>query len=160
VIFASVGSMFPFDRLVEAVDLWAARSGEEVLVQIGDGTYQPRHAKWVRMLPPDQFQATLSRSRIFVAHLGMGSLMSGLQAGVPTVLMPRLRALGEHNTDHQLSGARWIRGRPGIWVADDAEHLRRILEELATRRENEKPQGIPAYSSPELIARVRSFIDS
>jgi UDP-N-acetylglucosamine transferase subunit ALG13 len=152
--------MFPFDRLVEAVDGWAAgRSDEEVLIQIGEGGYVPKHAHWVRMLPPAEFQSTLAASRLFVAHLGMGSLMSGIQAGVPTVLMPRLKSLGEHNTDHQLHGARWIRGRPGVWVADDAAHLRRLLDELGARSDNERPQGIPAYASEALLAKVRGFIE-
>ena len=158
-IFASVGSMFPFDRLVKAVDDWAGgQPPGSVLIQIVNGSYKPRNANWVRMLPPSEFQARLSDSQMFVAHLGMGSLMSGMQAGVPTILMPRLRDLGEHNTDHQLSGARWIRGKPGIWVADDEVHLVSLLEELSRRADNQRPAGIPTYASNELIAGVKNFI--
>lgn len=157
-IFASVGSMFPFDRLVQAVDTWAPGKGE-VLIQIGDGRYLPRNARWVRMLPPDQFAQTLAASRLFVAHLGMGSLMSGIQSGVPTVLMPRLERLGEHNTDHQSHAARWLRGRTGIWIADDEAHLTRILDELHCRPDNQKPEGIGPHASQGLIASVRRFIE-
>ena len=44
VIFVTIGSMFPFDRLIRAMDAWAAAQPErrvELLAQIGDGGYEP-----------------------------------------------------------------------------------------------------------------------
>ncbi len=35
-IFVTVGEQLPFDRLVRAVDEWAAASGKEVFAQIGN----------------------------------------------------------------------------------------------------------------------------
>ena len=43
-IFVTIGSMFPFDRLIRVMDDWTARSGrKDVLAQIGNGGYVPQH---------------------------------------------------------------------------------------------------------------------
>ena len=160
-IFASVGSMFPFDRLVRTVDDWTSRTGmSDVLVQIGDGTYVPRSAGWVRSLSPAEFNAALKKCDLFVAHLGMGSLIGAVQAKKPMVLLPRIQRLGEHTTDHQVHGARWIKGKPGVWVADDDQDLIRLLDEFKAGRIIGSPDDIPSYASPELIGAVRHFIEA
>ena len=49
VIFLTIGSMFPFDRLVRAMDDWAGTGSQcEILALIGAGSYEPRHMRWVR----------------------------------------------------------------------------------------------------------------
>ena len=59
-IFASVGSMLPFDRLVQAVDEWAqANPAQEVFLQIGNGAYEPSHAPFVRMMPHTEYRRRL-----------------------------------------------------------------------------------------------------
>ena len=46
-IFVTIGSMFPFDRLIRVMDGWAAANpGVETLAQIGDGAYEPAHMRW------------------------------------------------------------------------------------------------------------------
>jgi UDP-N-acetylglucosamine transferase subunit ALG13 len=161
VIFASVGSMFAFDRLVRTVDEWARAAGaNDVLLQIGDGTYIPHSAEWVRSLSPSDFSVTLQKCDLFVAHLGMGSLIAGVQARKPIVLLPRIKALGEHTTDHQVHGAQWVRDKPGVWVADDERVLLHLLNEFAAGRIHGRPEDIPPYASPELITAVRRFIDA
>ncbi len=43
-IFATVGTQLPFDRLIRALDGWAASNGGvEVFAQIGRGEYEPSH---------------------------------------------------------------------------------------------------------------------
>jgi UDP-N-acetylglucosamine transferase subunit ALG13 len=41
-IFVTVGSQMPFDRLVEAVDGWVGQTTREVLAQIGDSQLKPK----------------------------------------------------------------------------------------------------------------------
>ncbi len=58
-IFLTVGTQLPFDRLVAAVDAWAARQpGQEVFGQISDpgpAGYRPKHFAWVADLDPAAF---------------------------------------------------------------------------------------------------------
>ena len=55
-IFLTVGTQLPFDRLVAAVDDWCAARGEsDVFGQIcdpGPDGYRPKHFEWVADLDP------------------------------------------------------------------------------------------------------------
>ena len=124
-VFVSVGSMMPFDRLVQAMDEWAAANPDvPVEIQIGRGRYEPRHARFVRLMPVDQYRQRVAGARLFVAHAGMGSIISAIEAGKPLLMLARLQARGEHNTDHQVATAASIGARPGLHVAADADDLR------------------------------------
>ena len=160
-IFVSVGSMFPFERLVRTVDAWSdARGIREVLVQIGGGEYVPRHVKWIRSLSPSVFQSTVDTCDLLVAHVGMGTLLAGMQAKKPMLLLPRIKALGEHTTDHQVHTARWMRGRQGIWIADNETHLGELLDGFLAGEMRDLPENVPPHASAELIANVRRFLTS
>jgi UDP-N-acetylglucosamine transferase subunit ALG13 len=157
VIFVTVGSMFPFDRLIRAVDGWAAANpGEDLLAQIGAGA-APRHMPWVRRMDQDVFAATVRDAELIVAHAGMGTVITAGRCGKPLVLLPRLAALAEQTTDHQLATANWLRGRPGIHIAQGPEELgARIVEARATR-----PGTIPLLeptAPPEFVARLRDWL--
>lgn len=158
-IFATVGSMFPFDRFAAGIDEWVGRSGyADVLVQIGSGSYQPTHAKWVRMLKPTDFTETIRGCDLLVAHLGMGSIITAMQTRKPVLLLPRQFALGEHTSDHQMHGVAWLRGRPGIWIADDVPAMHRLLDDFVAGRIQQGLGEIAPYASEELLDKVKSFI--
>jgi UDP-N-acetylglucosamine transferase subunit ALG13 len=156
-IFVTIGSMFPFDRLIRAMDAWAAANpGAELLAQVGDGAYEPRHMPWVRRLDQAEFSRTVEGARLVVAHAGMGSVITADQFGKPIVILPRLQEWGEHTTDHQIATASWLRGKPGIYVADRDEVLEpRIAEALAAEAPG---QRFAPGASRELLARIRQYI--
>lgn len=157
-LFASVGTMFPFDRLVRTVDDWAAAHPDvPTLIQIGHGTYEPRHARFVRLLPPARYKAIVAAARLFVAHAGMGSILTAFEARRPLLMFPRRHALGEHTTDHQLATLAHFGQRPGMYAAlDEAELAARIDALLADT--GAPPAPISPYAEPALIERVRGFI--
>jgi UDP-N-acetylglucosamine transferase subunit ALG13 len=158
-IFVTIGSMFPFDRLVRAMDAWAATRADPpgMLAQIGDGGYEPRHMRWVRSLPREDYARVVAGARLVVAHAGMGSVISAGEHGKPIVLLPRRAARGEHTNDHQVDTARWLHGRPGIHVAGaEAELGPRIAEALAGGRVASLAPTAPA----EFLARIRRFAEA
>jgi UDP-N-acetylglucosamine transferase subunit ALG13 len=159
-VFVSVGSMMPFDRLVRAMDEWAAAHPETTVeIQIGKGGYEPRHARWVRKLALSDYQARVARCALFVAHCGMGSIISAIEAGKPILMLPRLAALGEHNTDHQLATARHIGIRPGLHVAADAADLKRRATALLAQS-GVAPAPISRFADAALTTRIRAFIEA
>ena len=94
-IFATVGTQLPFDRLIRALDEWARdHAHSEVFAQIGQTTYQPKHMQWSRTITPDQFQSYVAESDVVVAHAGMGTIISAIELGKRVVVMPRREALG------------------------------------------------------------------
>lgn len=153
----TIGSMLPFDRLVEAMDAWAAANPDtEVFAQIGRGSYIPRHMAHEPMLAPARYAELVARARLIVSHAGVGTVVAATDAGKPLVMMPRRAAFREHTTDHQLATARWLEGRPGIFVADtEAELGPRIDAALAAEI---APGQMRAAPSEELVARLREVI--
>lgn len=81
---------FGFDELVEAADAAAARLGLSGLAQIAGGRYRPRHLAWVRLLPPAELRARLSRRPLVVTHAGVGLVGDAMRAGCRIVAVPRL----------------------------------------------------------------------
>lgn len=122
-IFVTVGTMLPFDRLIQRMDAWAAAEGEEVVAQIGDGAFVPRHMRWTRRLERTIFDDTMRQSRLVVAHAGIGSIMTARSFGRPVVVLPRRKHLGEHNSDHQFGTIAWMRERQGIYYAETEVEL-------------------------------------
>lgn len=158
-IFATIGSMFPFDRMIRALDGFAAVSDVEILAQIGAGGYEPAHMRWVRRLDQDAFASAAAEAELIVAHAGMGSIITAGRLGTPIVILPRLEARGEHNTDHQVATANRFRDRPGIYVADDETALgARIAEARAAA--GRRLARMPATAPPAFIARLRAYLES
>lgn len=152
--------MMPFDRLVQAMDDWAAANPDvPVEIQIGRGKYEPRHAAFVRLMPVDEYRRRVAEARLFVAHAGMGSIISAIEAGKPLLMLPRLQAWGEHNNDHQLATAASIGTRPGLHVARDADDL---LARATTLLANSgtPPAPIAKYADKGFTDRIRGFIEA
>ncbi len=159
-IFVSVGSMMPFDRLIRAVDEWAAaHPGTPVLAQIGNGKFEPAHARFVRLMPPGEYRAAVAEAVLFVAHAGMGSIITAIEAAKPLLMLPRLQTLGEHNTDHQLATIKNVGNRPGLHHVEREDALGAAIDALLTAG-SEAPAPISPFASEELLGNVRRFIAS
>jgi UDP-N-acetylglucosamine transferase subunit ALG13 len=157
-IFVSVGTMMPFDRLVKTADDWAAaHPAQDVLIQIGDGRYVPQHARHVRLLKSAEYRSVVAGAALFVAHAGMGSIITAIQTGKPLLMLPRRHALGEHNNDHQLATVRNVANRPGLHHVEDEAELGAAIDRLLDRA-GDAPAPISPHASDGLIDAVRAFI--
>ncbi|MCX7888539.1 MAG: hypothetical protein N2422_02270 [Rhodobacteraceae bacterium] len=156
-IFVTVGSMFPFDRLIRVMDDWAATAAPgRILAQIGHGSYVPRHMEHVRRLSQADFTATMAASDLIVAHAGMGTVITAGRVGRPLVLLPRIEKWGEHTTDHQIATANWLRGKPGIFIADTDADLPGAI--AAAQRAGGQDATLPPHADPAFTDRLRAAI--
>lgn len=156
-IFVTVGSQEPFDRLIRAVDEWArSRARSDVFAQIASSTFHPQHIKFTHFLEPAEFNRVLQETRVIVAHAGMGSIISALELGKPIVIMPRRADFRETRNDHQVATAERFGAQGRIIVADDEKDLPEKLDHALTLGETE---GIQAEASPRLITTIRNFLD-
>lgn len=155
-IFVTVGTQIPFDRLIRILDEIApALGGEEIIAQTSEKAgYTPRNFKTVGFLPPDKFNEIFDRARLVVAHAGMGTIISALRQSKPLIVFPRKASLGEHRNEHQLATAAEMRRLGAVAVANDADELRAML----TGGRDLTPGTIAATPSPSLVAAVRDFI--
>ncbi len=155
-IFVTVGSQLPFDRLVRAMDSWsAAHPDEEIFAQIGAGGYLPENFPCERALKPDAFREKCAQASLIVSHAGIGNVLMSLELQKPLVLLPRRASLGEHRNDHQMATAHWLKEKRGIFIAFDEQELGAVID--AARKASVAGDFSP-YASPELLEAVKSFI--
>jgi UDP-N-acetylglucosamine transferase subunit ALG13 len=160
VIFVTIGSMFPFDRLIRAMDAWAAARPEAaggMLAQIGEGAYRPAHMRWVTRLGIAEYEATVAQAQLVVAHAGVGSVVTAGEHGRPIVVLPRRAHLGEHTSDHQMQTAGWLRGKPGVHVAETEAELAGCIDR-ALAEDPEAAGRLARSADPIFIARLRDFL--
>lgn len=132
-IFLTVGTQLPFERLIQSMDAWAAKNADvEVFAQVGETQYQAKHMKTQENLSPEEYQDKFNAASIVVSHVGMGTIISGLSIGKPMVLMPRQASLGEHRNDHQLATARKFESFNLIDIAHSVEELFSYLDTRLT----------------------------
>ena len=155
-IFVTVGAQMPFDRMVRAVDEWAAARGRsDVFAQINETDYRPRHIEWTRFIEPEQFRARVESARVLVAHAGMGSILTALETGKPILVMPRRGDLQETRNDHQIATAKRFLELGKVAVAFDEKELPGKLDEL----ERLSAAGrISPWASDRLLGALRAFI--
>lgn len=157
-IFLTVGSMLPFDRLVGAVDAWAARHPEaQVFAQIGTTSAVPRHMQYAAMIGPQEYRAQFAAADLVVSHVGMGTVITAFECAKPLVMLARRPELQEVTSNHQLATAQWLVGRPGISVIDDVAGLDAAIAASAGAAGVSR---IDSGTKDGLIAALRQFISA
>ena len=102
-IFVTVGTHeYNFNRLVQAADELVKIANEEVVIQKGSSTFNPRLATSFDWATPKEMEELIDRSRIVIAHAGAGTIISTFRRGKNLVLAPRLAIYHEVFNDHQL----------------------------------------------------------
>jgi len=128
-IFVTVGTQLPFDRLICAVDEIAPLlNGERIVAQTNGGRYIARNIECKSYFSADEFNTFIRQSRMIISHAGTGSIISALTYKRPIIIMPRRASLGEHRNEHQLATARKMDELKFVNVAYDEHQLqKRIL---------------------------------
>lgn len=123
-IFLTIGTQLPFDRLVQTFDEVVPHLGnEEIVGQTGYGTYRPKNFKALRIMTPSEFNATFQRARLVVGHAGIGTILTGQKFGKPLALMARRHAMGEHRNDHQMATAHQVSRMTGVHLFETGPEL-------------------------------------
>ena len=133
-IFVTVGTHEqPFNRLVEYMDKWAETHDEEVIIQTGYSTYEPKFAKWQKLFPYQEMIKKVEDARIVITHGGPSSFIMPLQIGKTPIVVPRQYKYNEHVNDHQLKFALEVESRMGtIITVVDVEDLGDVIENYGT----------------------------
>lgn len=115
-IFVTVGTHEqPFNRLLEEIDKLKKQRVimEEVIVQTGYSTYEPRYCEWHKLLPYDDMLKNVRNARIVITHGGPASFIMPLQIGKIPVVVPRKYEFHEHVNDHQVAFTKAVKERYG-----------------------------------------------
>lgn len=158
-IFVTVGSQLPFDRLIKAVDRWAEEhKDQEIYTQIGISDFEPKNIKFCQTMSPDEYNDCLNRADFIVAHAGMGTIISALDNGKKLLLLSRLVRLGEHRNDHQLATAKKFSHFSNIEIAKDENELQVKMNALI--EQNVGPTSmVKTEVSESLISEIKRFVN-
>jgi UDP-N-acetylglucosamine transferase subunit ALG13 len=164
VIFLTIGSHEPFDRLVQAVDEWCDQNnlGSQVFAQItGHAQYRPRNFRFVEQLGFTEYNRCVEQSRFMISHVGMGTIISALSARKPIVVLPRRGQLNETRNDHQFDSLRLVRTLRGVFAAEDEQQLPLHLSDVNSLAAGtyEMPELQP-YADAGLIKALRDAIQT
>lgn len=131
-IFLTVGTQFPFDRLVKAVDRAIEAMGldEELYAQVGDSSYQPRNFEAASHLEKHLFDDCMRKASSIISHAGMGTITMALDHKKPLLVMPRRKRFGEVVNDHQVAIAKKYEELGHLIVAYDEEDISKKIKAL------------------------------
>lgn len=129
-IFVTVGTHEqPFNRLVEYMDKWASEHDEDVVIQTGFSTYEPKNCEWRKLYPYKIMIEMVDKARIVITHGGPSSFIMPLQVGKIPIVVPRKHEFDEHVNNHQADFCYQVAKRQSnIVVVEDVSKLGDILE--------------------------------
>ena len=130
-IFLTVGTLYPFDRLVEVVDQ-AVEKGyvqDKIFAQIGKTANIPRNFQYVVSLEMDAYEKCFREASAIISHAGMGTITTALRHKKPILVMPREKKYGEIINDHQIHTAEAFAKKGHVQVArTPADFKAKIIE--------------------------------
>jgi UDP-N-acetylglucosamine transferase subunit ALG13 len=148
-IFATIGSAEPFDRLLEA--LGRLDPAERLLVQCGNSERRPGNAVCVDFMAFDEIVAAVKEARVVITHAGVGSVLTCLRHGRCPVVVPRASRFGEAVDDHQLAFARRLSEQGLVVLVEDLQSLPDAIEYAAQA-------AVPETATSPLVAELRAFL--
>ncbi|PIE64991.1 MAG: hypothetical protein CSA26_05750 [Desulfobacterales bacterium] len=153
-IFVTVGSQLPFDRLIRIMDGYAKETNEEVIGQIGKSSFRPQYIKWCEYYNPDSLNNIMESAELIVSHAGMGTIISAIKIRKPIIIFHRRHELNEVRNDHQLDTMDSFREVEGVYPAYSQEDLLHFL----TGRPLPRPAGLVAPEREELCQYILSML--
>ncbi len=155
-IFLTVGTVLPFDRLVRAVDQAIANHiiTIPVFAQIGQTSFRPRNMEWVPALEKSAFDQRIMEASYVIGHAGMGSMMIALERRKRLLVMPRMKRYGEHVNDHQVASARRFAALGCVLATYDDAELPLRLQEM----ESFVPT-FPESQTDQVARRIIQFLE-
>ena len=157
-IFVTVGTQEPFDRLIIALDEIAPQlGGVKIVAQVSNSSYTPENIQTIDFISPLLFNNYFKQAKLIISHAGMGTIISALEQAKPILVFPRLAKLKEHRNDHQLATARAFEKLNYIYVAYNEKELKENLVNL-WNGPLKHLHKLEKFASQELINSIHNYV--
>jgi beta-1,4-N-acetylglucosaminyltransferase len=147
-IFITVGSVAPFNRLIMKVDeLVGSGVISDIVTQIGNGAYVPKNARWFRFEPglAEYYKA----ADLIVTHNGAGTIFELMALGRKAIAIPNPDTIQVENIDI----VKKLNADGHIMLCMDVEGLGEAVER--SRSWVPKPYAEPPCNIPD---RIEEFL--
>lgn len=130
-IFVTVGTHEQqFNRLVEYMDKWSQQHDEDVVIQTGFSSYEPKKAQWSKLYPYKTMIEMVDKARIVITHGGPSSFIMPLQMGKVPIVIPRNCEFNEHVNNHQMDFCMKVAEiQRNIIVVENVSQLGEVLQQ-------------------------------
>lgn len=168
-ILLTVGNE-PMDRLVKAFDDWiGSRPDIQVkgaVAQIANGSYVPKNCDFIRYMTPAVYRQMFDHAEIIVAHAGIGTIITAMNANRLIVVMPRQARFGETRNDHQLATVKHFSPSPQRLIAESEADLGEVLDRAIEVHRSQLADSASAIAPTQrppdesLLCFLRNFVSS
>lgn len=157
-IFVTVGSQMPFERMIDIVDQWAGNNPDvKVVAQVGNSEKQYHNLESHKLLTPSEFDSYVEKCGLMVSHAGMGSILTSREYGKSIVTMPRLSRFKETRNDHQVDTANRLRDLDIVRTFESLEQLSSAINEIKSNILAPKPTS--KFVTTEVALGLKQIID-
>lgn len=156
-IFYTVGTQLPFDRLTMKLDDIAQNLGLQIVGQIGKSKYKPQNFSYFENLAPAEYDDLFNRSKLVISHAGMGTILRCLSDDKPIIVCPRLKKYSEHRNDHQLDTVSKLSNYENLNIIYEVDNLEESISE-AYKKELVNATATSKHAPNDLIVRLREII--
>ena len=156
-IFVVLGTQkFQLNRLLQKLDEYVEQGmlTDEIYAQIGNSTYKPRHYAYKDFMDKKEFDATIAKADLVIAHSGVGTIITAIHAKKPVVVFPRLAKYKEHVDDHQLDIARAFEMKKYVLCCYENDDL---LEKINKCKNFQFDEYVSQQK--QIIGIIRDFLD-
>lgn len=156
-IFVVLGTQkFQLNRLLQKLDEYVEQGllTDEIYAQIGNSTYKPRHYAYKDFMDKKEFDATIARADLVIAHSGVGTIITAIHAKKPVVVFPRLAKYKEHVDDHQLDIARAFEMKKYVLCCYENDDL---LEKINKCKDFQFDEYVSQQK--QIIGIIKNFLD-
>lgn len=158
-IFVTIGTQEPFDRLIKSIIEIAKLTDEKFVVQAPVFKSDAENIQFIDFLSPKDYLSTFKKAKLIVSHAGMGTILTALTNNKPLIILPRLIHYGEHRNEHQLATAKKIKELKYAYVAFDEKELHEmVLKFLESDVIIPACDPIRSFASEPLINSISEFI--
>jgi len=136
-IFVTLGTQkFQMNRLLKLVDelLHEGKLTKQVIAQIGQSDYVPKHFTYHRFLDKYDFDRYIFQAEVVITQGGVGAVMTAMKYKKPTIIVPRLAKYGEHVDDHQQEIAHAFAKKGYAICCDDGDDLGELITKYDSRQ--------------------------
>lgn len=156
-IFLTVGTQLPFDRLVNyALRYLQDYENVKFILQVGKNGVCPEDIECYQEIEHKKYNEILSKVDLIVAHCGMGVILTAAEIGKPIICCPRDASKNEHRNNHQFDTASAIQSF--IPIVLTYEDFKNCVEEIKSEKRvmlNDKQSIVDSRFISELEALIK-----
>jgi UDP-N-acetylglucosamine transferase subunit ALG13 len=156
-IFCSVGTQAPFERMLGYLSEWSHENPHvSIVAQVGSDENNLGNIEAFKTIAEPLFSKHFNESKVVVSHAGMGNIIRSLELGKPIVIVPRDSLRGEHINNHQYDTVENFSNFPSVFIARDKAGFFLAIESALNYSNAESKPDFTERNS--LIAYVKSFV--